>query len=156
MLIDRGNYDNPTGYLSHNSYFFESRATTPISASDTSPSQIATEDLAQAVSSFLAMGSVKVALSLQDEGDEETLWALWHRISDRASQANDALSVICHQRATDESTGAEDKKRYKEWTKGLHASIREHLTYGMPSPSTGRVMAVLGYDECHRRLLGGT
>lgn len=43
-------------------------------------------------------------------------------------------------------------KAYKEWNKGMMRFLREKLSYGLPGPGVGVLMAVLGYEECCRRL----
>lgn len=46
----------------------------------------------------------------------------------------------------------ETAKAYKEWNKGMMRFLREKLSYGLPGPGVGVLMAVLGYEECCRRL----
>lgn len=38
------------------------------------------------------------------------------------------------------------------WNRAIMRCLREKLSYGLPGPSIGVVMAILGYDECCRRL----
>ena len=44
--------------------------------------------------------------------------------------------------------------RYKEFHNALMRFLREKLAYGLPGPSVSMVMAILGKEECRRRLLG--
>jgi glutamyl-tRNA synthetase len=44
------------------------------------------------------------------------------------------------------------KKGQKEYGKALMKALRERLSYGMPGPSIGVVVAILGREECCRRL----
>ncbi|GAB7357948.1 hypothetical protein MBLNU230_g0115t1 [Neophaeotheca triangularis] len=44
------------------------------------------------------------------------------------------------------------EQRYKDWNKAVMRYLRVKLAYGLPGPSVGIVMAVLGYDECCKRL----
>ncbi|EME48178.1 hypothetical protein DOTSEDRAFT_69949 [Dothistroma septosporum NZE10] len=46
----------------------------------------------------------------------------------------------------------ETVKAYKEWNKGMMRYLREKLSYGLPGPGVGVIMAILGYEECCRRL----
>lgn len=46
----------------------------------------------------------------------------------------------------------ETVKAYKEWNNGVMRFLRERLSYGLPGPSIGHLMAVLGYEECCKRL----
>ncbi|KAF2161024.1 hypothetical protein M409DRAFT_59545 [Zasmidium cellare ATCC 36951] len=46
----------------------------------------------------------------------------------------------------------ETVKACKEWNKGMMRFLREKLSYGLPGPGVGILMAVLGYEECCRRL----
>jgi glutamyl-tRNA synthetase len=43
-------------------------------------------------------------------------------------------------------------KAYKEWQKAAMKLLRERLAAGTPGPGVGALMAVLGYEECCRRL----
>ncbi|KAK5113746.1 hypothetical protein LTR85_010763 [Meristemomyces frigidus] len=43
-------------------------------------------------------------------------------------------------------------KMKKDWSKAAMRSLRERLSDGLPGPSIGVVMAILGYEECCRRL----
>jgi glutamyl-tRNA synthetase len=43
-------------------------------------------------------------------------------------------------------------KAYKEWQKAAMRLLREKLAAGTPGPGVGALMAVLGYEECCRRL----
>jgi len=52
----------------------------------------------------------------------------------------------------DESQRAEVLQAYKEWQKAVMRSLREKLAAGTPGPGVGALMAVLGYEECCRRL----
>jgi glutamyl-tRNA synthetase len=52
----------------------------------------------------------------------------------------------------DESQRAEVLKAYKEWQKASMRFLREKLAAGTPGPGVGALMAVLGYEECCRRL----
>jgi glutamyl-tRNA synthetase len=52
----------------------------------------------------------------------------------------------------DESQRAEVLKAYKEWQKAAMRFLREKLAAGTPGPGVGALMAVLGYEECCRRL----
>lgn len=43
-------------------------------------------------------------------------------------------------------------KAHKEWNNGMMKYLREKLSYGLPGPGVGQVMALLGYKECCKRL----
>jgi glutamyl-tRNA synthetase len=51
-----------------------------------------------------------------------------------------------------ESQRAEVSKAYKEWQKASMRFLRERLAAGTPGPGVGALMAVLGYEECCRRV----
>ena len=56
-------------------------------------------------------------------------------------------------RTGDETAGAKELLRqYKEWNKAVMRFLREKLSYGLPGPGVGVIMAILGYEECCRRL----
>ncbi|KAM0722429.1 hypothetical protein Q7P37_001870 [Cladosporium fusiforme] len=52
----------------------------------------------------------------------------------------------------DEGKRAEVGQAYKEWQKAAMRLLRERLAAGTPGPGVGALMAVLGYEECCRRL----
>jgi glutamyl-tRNA synthetase len=43
-------------------------------------------------------------------------------------------------------------KQYRSWNRALMRYLREKLSYGLPGPGVGAIMAILGYGECCRRL----
>lgn len=47
---------------------------------------------------------------------------------------------------------AEVLKQYRDWQKASMRCLREKLSAGTPGPGVGMLMAVLGYEECCRRL----
>jgi glutamyl-tRNA synthetase len=52
----------------------------------------------------------------------------------------------------DERKREEILKSYKEWQKASMRFLRERLAAGTPGPGVGALMAVLGYEECCRRV----
>jgi glutamyl-tRNA synthetase len=60
------------------------------------------------------------------------------------------IGDICQTRSTVD--GQVEKEKAKEWSKSLHRYLREKLCFGRPGPSSSQVMAVLGYEECMKRL----
>lgn len=52
----------------------------------------------------------------------------------------------------DESQRAKFLQAYKEWQKAAMRFLREKLAAGTPGPGVGALMAVLGYEECCRRI----
>lgn len=54
--------------------------------------------------------------------------------------------------AQDETDRAKALQAYKDWQKAVMRFLRECLAAGTPGPGIGAVMAVLGYEECCRRL----
>lgn len=44
------------------------------------------------------------------------------------------------------------EKRYKDWSRASMRHLRRKLAYGLPGPSVGVVMAILGYEESCKRL----
>ena len=53
---------------------------------------------------------------------------------------------------SDEGQREEVLKAYKEWQKAAMRLLREKLAAGTPGPGVGALMAVLGYEECCRRI----
>jgi glutamyl-tRNA synthetase len=52
----------------------------------------------------------------------------------------------------DEERREEVLQAYKEWQKVVMRFLREKLAAGTPGPGVGALMAVLGYEECCRRI----
>lgn len=87
--------------------------------------------------------------------------AVWHRVL--PSGSGSAVNVPFTDQAIDrvkfaEAAVEDGAKRegvlqaYKAWQKALMRFLRERLAAGTPGPGIGQLMAVLGYEECCRRL----
>jgi glutamyl-tRNA synthetase len=142
LFIDSKTYENPTSYVERNAYFFTDLP--PISPS--SESSIPTSDLHDAA--LEAMSHVDTAsVALKTSTD----YAQVKRQLDTAmSEYARVIGDMCQTRSTVD--GQVDKEKAKEWSKSFHRYLREKLCFGRPGPSSSQVMAVLGYEECMKRL----
>jgi glutamyl-tRNA synthetase len=142
LFIDSKTYENPTSYVERNAYFFTNLP--PISPS--TESSIPTSDLHDAA--LEAMSNVDTAsVALNTSTD----YAQVKRQLDTAiSEYARVIGDICQTRSTVD--GQVEKEKAKEWSKSLHRYLREKLCFGRPGPSSSQVMAVLGYEECMKRL----
>ena len=112
--------------------------------------------LADAVDDFTTSRTFQEASQPDFEGIDAGISGLWRNISITSKACNDVINQICRDRAlrTTSQEPIEKSPQYKAWVKAMHGALRQRLTYGASSPSTGLVMAVLGYEECIRRLSG--
>jgi glutamyl-tRNA synthetase len=91
--------------------------------------------------------------------------AVWRRVLCDADVSADSLAVkvpftdqpidnvkFLEAAVEGERQRAEVLKAYKEWQKAAMRLLRERLAAGTPGPGVGALMAVLGYEECCRRL----
>ncbi|KAI4765414.1 hypothetical protein E4T52_01781 [Aureobasidium sp. EXF-3400] len=142
LFIDSKTYENPTSYVERNAYFFTNLP--PISPA--TESSIPTSDLHDAA--LEAMSHVDTAsVALKTSAD----YAQVKRQLDTAmSEYARVIGDMCQTRSTVD--GQVDKEKAKEWSKSLHRYLREKLCFGRPGPSSSQVMAVLGYEECMKRL----
>ncbi|KAI4743861.1 hypothetical protein E4T50_05764 [Aureobasidium sp. EXF-12298] len=142
LFIDSKTYENPTSYVERNAYFFTNLP--PISPA--TESSIPTSDLHDAA--LEAMSHVDTAsVALKTSAD----YAQVKRQLDTAmSEYARVIGDMCQTRSIVD--GQVDKEKAKEWSKSLHRYLREKLCFGRPGPSSSQVMAVLGYEECMKRL----
>ena len=89
--------------------------------------------------------------------------AVWHRVLPPSSLDSPTVKVpftdqpidnvaFVEAAVVDESKRAEVLQAYKEWQKAAMRFLRERLAAGTPGPGVGALMAVLGYEECCRRV----
>lgn len=158
LLIDRGSYDNPKAFVDRNSYFFKADTRDALPPSKSDNDSILQSRLESAIERFMSSDTVRTTVGSTDSADHSDLKQQWSAISDTAKVCNDVLADICREEAMsmlgDSIDGVPIVKTqaYKDWTKAVHLYLRERLSYGVPCPSTGLVMAVLGYEECLRRI----
>jgi glutamyl-tRNA synthetase len=142
FFIDTKTYENPTSYVERNAYFFTNLP--PVSPS--AESSIPTSDLHDAVLEAMShVDTSSVALASSTDYTQ-----VKRRLDTAVSEYARVIGDICQARSTSE--GQVDKEKSKEWSKSLHRYLREKLCFGRPGPSSSQVMAVLGFEECMRRL----
>jgi glutamyl-tRNA synthetase len=73
-----------------------------------------------------------------------------------ALQKQDALAIwmLASKQVRSEQEAQQVVEEHKRWKMGLLHFLREKLAYGQAGPNIGQVMALLGLDECRRRLAG--
>jgi len=153
LLIDRGSFENVTSYIDRNTYFF-SRSATPAQQEANGTINVDIESLNEAVAEFMSSPDLQKIFENTTDMSDTGIKGLWQSISVISKGCNDIINHICQARARPLVTEGEVAKssQYKAWVKAMHGALRQRLTYGASSPSTGLVMAVLGYHECKRRL----
>ncbi|KAH0445811.1 hypothetical protein KCU90_g46, partial [Aureobasidium melanogenum] len=142
LFIDSKTYENPSSYVERNAYFF----TTLPPVSPSAETSIPTSDLHDAAMELMShVNTASVSL-----GTSADYAQVKQRLDSAVEEYSRAIGDVCQARAT--SDGQVDKERSKEWSKALHRYLREKLCFGRPGPGSSQVMAVLGYDECMKRL----
>ncbi|KAH0285276.1 hypothetical protein KCU62_g7658, partial [Aureobasidium sp. EXF-3399] len=142
LFIDSKTYENPASYTKRNAYFFTNLP--PVAPSV--ESLVPTSDLHNAALEIMSqVNTASVALTTSTD------YAHVKKQLDTAiSEYSRVIGDICQARSTID--GQVDKEKSKEWSKSLHRYLREKLCFGRPGPSSSQVMAVLGHEECTKRL----
>jgi glutamyl-tRNA synthetase len=91
--------------------------------------------------------------------------AVWQRVLPSSSGSEEDLKVqipftdqpidnvkFVEATVADEGKREDVLKAYKEWQKAAMKLLREKLAAATPGPGVGALMAVLGYEECCRRI----
>ena len=145
LFIDAKTYENPSSYVERNAYLFNTLAP----ASPSPDTSISKSDLHTAAMDVLenfdqTVTNSNVIISAPTYTEIKT------RLDATIAEYAKVIGEVIQQRATVD--GEVDKTRMKEWSKHLHHYLREKLCFGRPGPGSSQVMAVLGYEECWRRL----
>ncbi|KAM3423302.1 hypothetical protein BST61_g741 [Cercospora zeina] len=158
LLIDSKSYQTPQQFLARNQYFVSyDSALVPeppehYHQDPASNLTVTPQDLAQLTKSFLSPPFISApsASEEQPSGTKDTLDA---HISHVSAQIHDRIHAAIANHLNEKSL--EDlPKTSKAYNKALMRYLREKLSYGMPGPGVGQMMAVLGWQECCRRLIG--
>lgn len=145
LSVDDKNYENPTEYVARNKFFF----TKELPAAEPTESTISSSDLQSAVLEMLASDSLET-LALKSFPAGPNYAGLKANLKESAVAYSAAIEDICQKRVPGDDD--ESKALLKEWRKTMHRYLREKLMFGMSGPSSSQTMAVLGYEECCRRL----
>lgn len=144
LFIDAKTYENPSSYVERNAYFF----TTLPPASPSPDTSISKSDLHTAAMDVLKNFDQTVTKDVTVSAPTYT--EIKTRLDATIAEYARVIGEVIQQRATVD--GEVDKTRMKEWSKHLHHYLREKLCSGRPGPGSSQVMAVLGHEECWRRL----
>lgn len=140
LFIDEKTYENPSSYVERNNYFF-----TTLPPVELAEQSIPVSDLHSAILAIMSHDLVTtMAKATLPAGDDCA--ALKSALDKAAGAYSQAIEDICRQR------GGEDKEKLKGWRKCIHRYLREKLCFGQAGPGSSSVMAVLGYEECMRRI----
>ena len=145
LFIDAKTYENPSSYVERNAYLFNTLAP----ASPSPDTSISKSDLHTAAMDVLenfdqTVTNSNVIISAPTYTEIKT------RLDATIAEYAKVIGEVIQQRATVD--GEVDTAKMKEWSKHLHHYLREKLCFGRPGPGSSQVMAVLGYEECWRRL----
>ncbi|THX67701.1 hypothetical protein D6D05_09713 [Aureobasidium pullulans] len=144
LFIDAKTYENPSSYVERNAYLF----TTLPPASPSPDTSIPKPDLHTAAMDVLKNFDQTVTKDVIIL--TPTYTGIKTRLDATIAEYAKVIGEVIQQRATVD--GEVDKTRMKEWSKHLHHYLREKLCFGRPGPGSSQVMAVLGHEECWRRL----
>lgn len=144
LFIDAKTYENPSSYVERNAYFF----TTLPPASPSPDTSISKSDLHTAAMDVLKNFDQTVTKDVIISAPTYT--EIKTRLDATIAEYAKVIGEVIQQRATVD--GEVDKTKMKEWSKHLHHYLREKLCFGRPGPGSSQVMAVLGHEECWRRL----
>lgn len=144
LFIDAKTYENPSSYVERNAYFF----TTLPPASPSPDTSISKSDLHTAAMDVLKNFDQTVTKDVIISAPTYT--EIKTRLDATIAEYAKLIGEVIQQRATVD--GEVDKTKMKEWSKHLHHYLREKLCFGRPGPGSSQVMAVLGHEECWRRL----
>ncbi|THY21633.1 hypothetical protein D6D01_06568 [Aureobasidium pullulans] len=144
LFIDAKTYENPISYVERNAYLF----TTLPPASPSPDTTISKSDLHTAAMDVLKNFDQTVTKDVIISAPAYT--EIKTRLDATIAEYAKLIGEVIQQRATVD--GEVDKTKMKEWSKHLHHYLREKLCFGRPGPGSSQVMAVLGYEECWRRL----
>lgn len=144
LFIDAKTYENPSSYVERNAYFF----TTLPPASPSPDTSIPKSDLHTAAMDVLKNFDQTVTKDVIISAPTYT--EIKTRLDATIAEYAKVIGEVIQQRATVD--GEVDKTKMKEWSKHLHHYLREKLCFGRPGPGSSQVMAVLGHEECWRRL----
>jgi glutamyl-tRNA synthetase len=145
LFIDAKTYENPSSYVERNAYFF----TTLPPASPSPDTSISKSDLHTAAMDVLKNFDQTVTKDVIISAPTYT--EIKTRLDATIAEYAKVIGEVIQQRATVD--GEVDKTKMKEWSKHLHHYLREKLCFGRPGPGSSQVMAVLGHEECWRRLV---
>lgn len=108
---------------------------------------------AEIASQLLADGSVQDAYSIWKNAHDLNVSDLAGKVRHAATTINTRLSALCRERVMLSLEDMPDEhKSAKLLTKQVHDYFRQFLTFGLPSPSTGHVILILGREEVDRRM----
>lgn len=144
LFIDAKTYENPSSYVERNAYLF----TTLPPASPSPDTSIPKSDFHTAAMDVLKNFDQTVTKDVIISAPTYT--EIKTRLDATIAEYAKVIGEVIQQRATVD--GEVDKTRMKEWSKHLHHYLREKLCFGRPGPGSSQVMAVLGHEECWRRL----
>ncbi|THX47448.1 hypothetical protein D6D06_09616 [Aureobasidium pullulans] len=144
LFIDAKTYENPSSYVERNAYFF----TTLPPASPSPDTSISKSDLHTAAMDVLE--NLDQTVTKDVTTSTPTYTEIKTRLDATIAEYAKVIGEVIQQRATVD--GEVDKTKMKEWSKHLHHYLREKLCFGRPGPGSSQVMAVLGHEECWRRL----
>lgn len=179
LSADPSNYENPLSYIKRNSYFFSTTPSSPITPRETfgtSTYPIPRATLVQRMSEIM-LPAIRDEMKFWNEpGKNQVLkspsspntqtledankvsLALLASIADQFKGHTMSMATKAALASPEPSWRVDDdpqKQREgweKAWHSAIHAYMREKLAFGMPGPSSGVTLAVLGRKEALRRL----
>ena len=175
LLADGKSYQNPSQYAQRIRYFFvfDAKKTTEGQDFYGKGQDVSAEDvhsLAQQILLNLQADTSSETQPSRVNASSERIDAVIHnqiwqrvsmlRMSQKGAQQDETEAQVPQEhseRHTDRPVSALPadhpvSKMKKSWTTALMQYLREKVSYGQPGPSISVVMALLGHEECRKRL----
>ncbi|GIZ37211.1 hypothetical protein CKM354_000066500 [Cercospora kikuchii] len=153
LLIDFKSYQTPQQFLTRNQYFFSYDSTlvpeSPEHYHQDDDVTITVSDLSQVIEHALSAPLYPPPSEISEETRHVPNGTLDEHIAHLSVLVHDRINTSIATHIKEESPATR-----KAYNKALMRYLREKLSYGMPGPGIGQMMAVLGLKECCKRLLG--
>ncbi|KAK3625561.1 Glutamate--tRNA ligase mitochondrial [Elasticomyces elasticus] len=158
LLADSKSYQTPKQYVDRNRYFIEFDAVhvpaTPEKYGCTVDGQdvvVGGEDVKMAVEEMMGKDFRQHVPGISNGGATQSDGA--SAIIHAGIQQQMARTVAAEVNSLDGNEAEQSiHRRQKAWNTAIMRYLREKLSYGLPGPSIGDLMALLGYKECCKRL----
>ncbi|USW53341.1 Putative glutamyl/glutaminyl-tRNA synthetase, rossmann-like alpha/beta/alpha sandwich [Septoria linicola] len=160
LLVDSKSYQTPQQFVARNKYFFDYDSSlapdspeTYNAEHDITPSKLAS------LADFILTPFIPPSSSSEEPSTTSSPSSEEH-LDTHISHTSTLIHARIHaslldQLSLSDADLAENDhltQTYRAWNKALMRHLREKLSYGLPGPGIGQIMAVLGYKECCRRL----
>lgn len=150
LMADDKSYEQPESWVERNRYFFRyDSAEVAIDQQIDVPA----EDVTQLVRKIFESSIERHQIDLQTA--ESKPHKAWGQMEDVSQALTVSIRDACEGQAKEDKASSTEegfKARTKLWSKAVNVFFRGRLAYGLPGPHVAQVIAILGHQECSRRL----